>query len=62
MNETLIGWPSILAVLNLGAQAVTFHLPQSAEYLKLEGHGLAGGACEGILELPAFGAWFGMQK
>ncbi|CAN5819543.1 alpha-amylase family glycosyl hydrolase [soil metagenome] len=62
LRRDLAGWPSILAVLNLGAQAVTFHLTESTEYIKLEGHGLIGGASEGTLELPAFGAWFGIKK
>lgn len=62
IRRELDGLPAVLALLNLGAQAITFTLPESASYAALQGHGLAGSAVNGSVTLPPFGGWFGVQK
>ncbi|MES2933773.1 MAG: alpha-glucosidase family protein [Pseudomonadota bacterium] len=59
-RRDLSGKPSVLAAFNLSAQAVMFELPEAAGATALEGHGLKGLAQDGSVELPAYGAWFGL--
>ncbi|MDO8651952.1 MAG: alpha-amylase family glycosyl hydrolase, partial [Undibacterium sp.] len=61
LRRDLAGLPSVIAVVNMGAQAVSFDLPDSAAYDALSGHGMVGRALNGKVELPGYGAWFGMQ-
>ena len=58
-RRDLAGAPSVLAAFNLGAEAVTFNWPQSADCNTLLGHGLNGSAQTAMVTLPAFGAWYG---
>jgi alpha-glucosidase len=62
LRRDLVGLPSVIVVLNLGSQAVIIELPDCAAYFALAGHGLAGVANAGKIELPAFGGWFGLQR
>ena len=50
---------AVLAVFNLGAEAVQVNLPQAAGAVDLIGHGLAGENRSGTISLPPYGAWFG---
>jgi len=49
----------VVAVFNLGLNAVQFDLPQAAGAVDLIGHGLAGSNQGGMISLPPFGAWYG---
>ncbi len=60
LKRSLPGHPDIVAVFNLGTQALSFMLPQAVGAVSLEGHGLAGTAQDATLTLPAHGAWFGL--
>jgi alpha-glucosidase len=62
LRRDLAGLPSVMVIVNLGEQAVSFTLPDSAAYESMQGHGLAGVAVNGRVELPGFGAWFGLQR
>jgi alpha-glucosidase len=62
LRRDLEGHPSVLAAFNLGAQPVSFDLPESAHAEALDGHGLPGAASEGRVSLPPFGAWFGALR
>jgi alpha-glucosidase len=59
LRRDLPGFPGLLAVFNLGPEPVTFDWPQAKGAVALEGHGLPGGAVDGVVSLPGFGAWFG---
>jgi alpha-glucosidase len=59
LRRDLAGERSIIAVFNLGGDAVTVDLPQSAGAEQMAGYGLPGTAAGGKVQLPAFGAWFG---
>jgi alpha-glucosidase len=59
LRRDLAGERSIIAVFNLGGEAVTVALPQAASAQRIEGYGLPGSAADGQVQLPAFGAWFG---
>jgi alpha-glucosidase len=59
LRRDLAGHPGLLAVFNLGAEAVSFAWPEAKGAIVLEGHGLPGGATDGVVTLPPFGAWFG---
>lgn len=61
LRRDLAGMPGVIAVFNLGAQAVELELADSAAYETLTGHGLPGLAANGKISLPAYGAWFGLQ-
>lgn len=60
LKRSLPGHPDILAVFNLGNQALSCMLPEAVGAVSLEGHGLAGSAQDATLTLPAHGAWFGL--
>ena len=61
LRRDLAGFPSVIAIINMGEQAVSFDLPECALYKVLHGHGMIGFVNNGKLELPAYGAWFGVQ-
>jgi alpha-glucosidase len=51
---------SLLAVFNLGHDAVSLELPQAPQTMALHGHGFEGARREGQhFTLPAYGAYFG---
>ncbi|HEX9173707.1 MAG TPA: alpha-glucosidase [Telluria sp.] len=62
LRRDLDGHPSVLAAFNLGAEPVSFELPESNKAEALAGHGLPGEASGGRVTLPAFGAWFGSLR
>lgn len=53
------GERGIIAVFNLGGEAVSFPLPQVAGAEQMEGYDLPGTVDGTQVRLPAFGAWFG---
>jgi alpha-glucosidase len=62
LRRDLAGLPSVIAIVNLGEQPVSFDLPDSAAYEAMQGHGFVGAKANGRVELPGYGAWFGMEK
>ncbi|MES2760203.1 MAG: alpha-amylase family glycosyl hydrolase [Pseudomonadota bacterium] len=60
LRRDLAGHPGVLAVFNLGPDAVSFAWPQAQGATALAGHGLPGDAAGGVVTLPPFGAWFGI--
>ena len=62
LRRDLVGSPSVLVLLNLGASPVDFALADSAGFDPLQGHGLPGTVSNGQVHLPAFGGWFGLAK
>ncbi|PRC95185.1 alpha-amylase family glycosyl hydrolase [Solimicrobium silvestre] len=62
LRRDLDGMPSVIVVLNLGSQKINFNLPDCSTYQALEGHGFVGSMVDGEISLPAYGAWFGVQK
>jgi alpha-glucosidase len=54
--------PGVMVVLNLGSQAMMVDLPASVSFDVLDGHGFHGTATNGHVSLPAYGAWFGLQR
>ncbi|MCX7218667.1 MAG: alpha-amylase family glycosyl hydrolase [Burkholderiales bacterium] len=62
LRRDLPDMPAVLVVLNLGAEEIAFDFPESLAYDDLAGHGLPGHAAQGRVVLPAYGAWFGIQK
>ena len=61
MRRDLAGFPSVIAIVNMGQLAVSFSLPECTPYKELHGHGLIGAVVKDKVELPGFGAWFGVQ-
>jgi alpha-glucosidase len=59
LRRDLDGQRGVIAVFNLGAEPVSFNLPQVVGAQQLEGYGLPGTVENGVVSLPAFGAWFG---
>ena len=62
LRRDLAGERSIVAVFNLGGAAHSMALPQAAGAEKMAGYDLPGELVDGVLQLPAFGAWFGLLK
>jgi alpha-glucosidase len=62
LRRDLEGMPAVMALFNLGAQAMVFELPESTLFDRLDGHGLEGSVASGRVELPAYGGWFGVQR
>ncbi|MFC3377237.1 alpha-amylase family glycosyl hydrolase [Rugamonas sp. CCM 8940] len=62
LRRDLAGERSIVAVFNLGGAAHSMPLPQAAGAEKMSGYDLPGELVDGVLQLPAFGAWFGLLK
>ena len=60
LRRDYAGVPSLIAILNLGNEARSFDLAEVAGYRSLSGHGLAGSVHSTTVELPAYGAWFGI--
>jgi hypothetical protein len=58
-RRTLAGERSVLCVFNLGADEVTFTLPQARGAQKLAQPGLPGEVDDGAVTLPPCGGWFG---
>jgi alpha-glucosidase len=59
LRRDLVGMPSVIAVFNLGAEAQEITLVEAADYIALDGHGFESELNDGVIYLPAFGAWFG---
>jgi alpha-glucosidase len=59
LRRDLAGEPGVLAVFNLGPLPVSFKLAQAEGATALAGHGLPGSVHGDMVELPAYGAWFG---
>ena len=59
LQRDLEGYPSILAIFNLGPAAVSFTLAQAAGAMAITGHGLPGSVNGSSVTLPPYGAWFG---
>ena len=49
----------MLAIFNLGAEAVKFDWAAAKGAVAVDGHGLEGSVADGVVSLPAFGGWFG---
>jgi len=62
LRRDLADMPSVMVVLNLGSTPMRFELPASDLFAPLEGHGFHGSAINGQISLPAYGAWFGIQR
>ena len=62
LRRDLPGMASVMVLLNLGSQPMTVDLPASASFDAIDGHGLHGQAVDGKISLPAYGAWFGLQR
>jgi alpha-glucosidase len=60
-RRTLAGERAVLCVFNLGADEVTFTLPQARGAQKLAQPGLPGEVDDGAVTLPPCGGWFGDQ-
>ncbi len=59
LRRDLDGHKSVLAAFNLGAHPVSFAWREATGADSLTGHGLPGSASDGMVSLPAYGAWFG---
>lgn len=59
IRRDLAGSNSLLAAFNLGNQPVSFNWPAAADATQLKEAGLPGQVNGGVVELPAYGAWFG---
>jgi alpha-glucosidase len=62
LRRDLEGHPGVLAVFNLGPDAVNCELPQAAGATALAGHGLQGTVSGTSVSLPPYGAWFGTMS
>ena len=62
LRRDLDGHPGVLAVFNLGREAVSFELPAAAGATVMTGHGLPGSVDGTRVTLPAYGAWFGSAR
>jgi alpha-glucosidase len=60
LRRDVEGAPPVLAAFNLSADPVSFDWPESAEAQAMTGYGLPGSASAGKVQLPPFGAWFGV--
>ncbi len=61
-RRELPGAPTLIAVFNLGTPEQRYTCPQLHDCLALSGHGLPGHKEEGVVVLPAYGAWFGLLR
>ena len=59
LRRDIDGYPSMLAIFNLGAEPVTFAWDAAKGAIAVDGHGLDGSVSDGVVTLPAFGGWFG---
>jgi alpha-glucosidase len=60
-KRSLPGMPEIVIVINLGSRPAQFELAAAAGCETLNGHGLPGTARGTAIDLPAYGAWFGIR-
>ena len=61
LSRDLNGAPSVLALFNLGAEAVEIDWELADKAIALSGHGLQGQAQGSHIHLPAYGAWLGLK-
>jgi alpha-glucosidase len=61
-RRSLPGMPDVVVALNLGRRPVIVDLPAAAQCDTLAGHGLPGWVRGTSVELPAYGAWFGIGR
>jgi alpha-glucosidase len=54
--------PGVLVVFNLGHEAQEFEWDAALNAITLSGHGLAGVKSDRKIQLPAYGAWFGIVR
>ncbi|MES2041323.1 MAG: alpha-amylase family glycosyl hydrolase [Pseudomonadota bacterium] len=59
IRRDLTGSNSLLAAFNLGSHPVSFNWPATESVTQLRDAGLPGQVTNGVVELPAYGAWFG---
>ncbi len=59
IRRDLAGSNSLLAAFNLGSQPVSFNWPAIQNASQMKEAGLPGQAVDGVVNLPAYGAWFG---
>lgn len=59
IRRDLTGSNTLLAAFNLGNQSVSFNWPATQNAVQLKDAGLPGQAVDGVVNLPAYGAWFG---
>lgn len=62
LRRDLAGQKSVIVVLNLGTQTAQVDMPESAAYQDLTGHGFNSSAEHGKIVIPAYSAWFGVEK
>ncbi|MCU6434513.1 alpha-glucosidase [Undibacterium sp. Jales W-56] len=62
LRRTLDGMPGVIAAFNLGDAAITFEWPEAAGCQSMEEHQLPGQVTGSSVSLPAYGAWFGVQR
>lgn len=62
LQRDLAGYPSVVAVFNLGADPVSVKLPAVAGAVPMNGHGMPGSVDGELVTLPAYGAWFGSRN
>ena len=62
LRRSLAGEADVLAVFNLGGDAVDINLPAAEHAESLTGHGLPGLHHGATISLPAYGGWFGIVK
>jgi alpha-glucosidase len=60
-QRSLPDMSDIVIALNLGSRPVQFELPAASGCEMLNGHGLPGAARGTAIDLPAYGAWFGIR-
>jgi alpha-glucosidase len=59
IRRDLAGSNTLLAAFNLGNQSVSFNWSATQNAAQLKEAGLPGQAVDGVVNLPAYGAWFG---
>jgi alpha-glucosidase len=59
-RRELAGHRTMFAAFNLGSESVRFEWPDASSAESLNGHGLPGIAQGAGVELPPYGAWFGL--
>lgn len=62
LSRDLPGAPSMFVVFNLSAEAINVEWPQVQDAIALSGHGLPGLKDGSQLQLPGYGAWFGLKR
>ncbi|MBC3871612.1 alpha-glucosidase [Undibacterium oligocarboniphilum] len=62
LRRDLPGHPAVMALFNLRDQPISFNLPDAAQATQMPGYDLPGKVSGAQVELPAFGAWFGILE